>query len=77
MRGIGKDDTPKLLVDHGGMREIGHVSASHAGREEDPIQAGPIQAGSDPDQFDVAFLDIGALGRGGRGFESLDEGAEL
>ncbi len=37
----------------------------------------PIRAGSDPDQFDVVFLDIGALSRGGRGFESLDQSAEL
>jgi hypothetical protein len=77
MRWIGKDDTPKLLLEHGGMREIGHVTAWHVGREGDPIRAGPIRSGSDPDQFDVAFLDIGALGGGGRGLEPLDEGAEL
>jgi hypothetical protein len=72
MRWLGKDDTPKLLMDPGGMHGIGRVTASHARWEEDPIRTR-----SDPDQFDVAFFDIGALGRGGRGFEPLDEGAEL
>ena len=43
-----------------------------------PIRAGVAnRAGSDPDQFDFAFLDVSGLGQGGRGFEPLDEGAEL
>jgi hypothetical protein len=75
-RSVGKHDTPKLLMEPGGMHGIRQWPAFHRGRA-----GSAIRSGSDPDQFDVVFLDIGglalALGRGGRGFEALDERAEL
>ena len=61
-------------MDPGGMDGISRMSVIVC---ETSGRSNPIRAGSDPDQFGVVFLDIGALDRGGRGFEPLNESAEL